>query len=193
MKARPLVCVLVHCQGGGGPGAALWASLSRGRHLLGHTAARSPRCLGGRTPSRHSWVRVSETFVCLSFSLLSKVFSAGPPLGLPASPACPSFSVYCPHCFPQADSDVRSAPPTSRGAAARPLRSAQRTPGPRTWGRRVGAGSAASACGRGVVSAACFLRAHGGQGGAEQPCVTRASRRCDGRGLREVNGLPPGT
>lgn len=91
---------------------------------------------GGRASSRHSWVRVSGTFVRFSSSSVTSRL-AGPPLGLPASPPCPSVS-----CSPHA-----SHRQTARSSLHLPTTGECGPAG--AWGGRVGAGSAASACPRG--------------------------------------------
>lgn len=146
VKAGLLVCVLVLCRGGrvsteGPEGRGRAWGRPLGSAVLGQTppgahAARSPRCPGDRCPP------VTPGFESLGPScafprLLSQVVLAGPPLGLPASPPCPSVS-----CSPHA-----SHRQTARSILHLPTTGECGPAG--AWGGRVGAGSAASACPRG--------------------------------------------
>lgn len=169
VKAGLLVCVLVHCRGGrvsteGAEGQGRAWGRPLGSALLGQTppgahAARSPRCPGdGCPPVTPGFESLGPS--CAFPRLLSQVVLAGPPLGLPASPPCPSVS-----CSPHAShrQPARSSlhlPTTGEcgPAAARPVRGAG------AWGPAAQPPRAP-----GAVSATCVLRGHGGRGSAEQP------------------------
>lgn len=155
-------------------------------------ASRSPHCLGGQTPSRHSWVRVSGTFVCFSFSLLSEVVLAGPPLGLPAAPTCPSFSVSRrPHashrqtvtCILHLRTTGECCPATAWSLRG-PCSACRGLPG----GGRVGPAAQPPRAPGGGQCRLCPSRS--GWPGQRGAAVARASHRSDGRSSRAVNGLP---
>lgn len=123
---------------------------------------------GGRVSSRHSWVRVSGTFVRFSSSSVTSRLGRAPP-GLPASPPCPSVSCSPHASHRQTARSILHLPTTGEcgPAAARPVRGAG------AWG---------------AVSATCVLRGHGGRGSAEQPwLVPRAGVT---GGSHVVNGRP---
>lgn len=179
---------MVHCRGGrvsteGPEGRGRAWGRPLGSALLGQTppgahAARSPRCPGdGCPPVTPGFESLGPS--CAFPRLLSQVVLAGPPLGLPASPPCPSVS-----CSPHA-----SHRQTARSSLHLPTTGECGPAG--AWGGRVGAGSAASACPGGGQCHLCpsWSRWPGQCGAA----VARASRRRDRGFARGERPAGPGT